>query len=365
MFAVINRKNMKRILSIVIFLTVFVWTAYSQPQAEFDKNVHQFGTVLWKNPVTATFKVVNTGDKPLVISNVTTSCGCTEAEWTQAPIAPGKTGVITTVYDAKALGRFHKNIGVYCNANARPVYLTIQGEVTADPRKALVLPYQIGDIKLDKDVLEFDDAHKGDKPFVEILVANLSEKPYAPVLMHLPSYLQTEATPDTLPKEGYGKIKVMLDTDKLPKYGVTRATVYLSRFPGDKVGDDNAIPVSAVLLPDFSNLTPEQLQNAPHLEVSTTELNFPKLLAKDRKSLNVVIRNTGKRNLDITDLQVLDASLTVHLKKHTLKPGESTKLKVTAYGNQLEGLSRTPRIMIISNDPKHPKMIINVKVTSK
>ena len=86
---------------------------------------------------------------------------------------------------------------------------------------------------------------------------------------------------------------------------------------------------------------------------------------KEKKSLNVVIRNTGKRNLEITDLQVLDAALTVHLKKHTLKPGGSTKLKVTAYGNQLEGLSRTPRIMIISNDPKHPKMIVNVKVTSK
>ena len=64
------------------------------------------------------------------------------------------------------LGRLQKSVGVYCNANARPIYLSVRGEVTADPKKALVLPYQIGDVKLDKDVIEFDDANKGDKPFV-------------------------------------------------------------------------------------------------------------------------------------------------------------------------------------------------------
>ena len=45
-----------------------------RPKALFDKTTHEFGTILWKNPVTATFKITNKGDKPLVISNVTTSC---------------------------------------------------------------------------------------------------------------------------------------------------------------------------------------------------------------------------------------------------------------------------------------------------
>lgn len=356
---------MRRIISIVTLLFVFVCLVYSQPKAEFDKTVHQFGSILWKNPATATFKITNKGDKPLVISNVTTSCGCTDVQWTQTPIAPGASGVITTTYDAKALGRFQKSVGVYCNANTRPVYLSVRGEVTADHKKALVLPYQIGNIKLDKDVIEFDDANKGDKPFVEILVSNLSDKPYAPVLMHLPPYLSAEATPEILPKDGYGKIKVILDTEKLPKFGVTRSKVYLSRFPGDKVGEENAIPVSAVLLPDFSQLTSAQLQNSPQMQMSTTEMNFPAMSVNETKSQNLVIRNTGKRDLEIIDLQVFDATLGVHLKKHLIKPGGSTKLKITVYGNQLKNLKRTPRIMIITNDPNHSKIIVNVKVTSK
>ncbi|MBP3669645.1 MAG: DUF1573 domain-containing protein [Bacteroides sp.] len=356
---------MKRILYILLVALAWGMTAQAQPKAEFDKKTHQFGTILWKNPATVTFKITNSGDKPLVISNITTSCGCTEADWTKTPIAPGASGTITTTYDAKALGRFQKSIGVYCNAEYRPIYLSIRGEVTADPKKALVLPYQIGDIKLDKDVIEFDDANKGDKPFVEILVANTSDKNYQPVLMHLPPYLSAEATPAVLPKEGYGKIKVTLDTEKLPKFGVTQATVYLSRFLGDKVGEENAIPVSAVLLPDFSQLSQTELQNPPAIELSTTDLNVVGVPAMGKKSQNIVIKNVGKRNLEITDVQVFDPSVGVHLKKHVLKPGAKTNLKVTVYGSQLKNQKRTPRIMIITNDPNRPKMIVNVKATSK
>ena len=243
-----------------IILTLFLWTAFcltgmAQAKATFDKQAHEFGVVLWKHPATATFTIKNDGDKPLVISNVTTSCGCTEAEWTKTPIAPGASGKITSTFDAKALGRFQKSIGVYCNASARPIYLTLRGEVSADPKNyTLTHPFEIGAIRLNKDAIEFDDANKGDKPTMELLVANTSSEVYAPVLMHLPPYLEAVAIPERIGRKGTGKIKITLDTDKLPKFGLTTATVYLSRFPGDKVGEDNAIPVSAVLLPDFTQL---------------------------------------------------------------------------------------------------------------
>lgn len=356
---------MKRILNILLGLSVAVVYVHAQPKVEFDKLVHDCGAVLWKNPTTAVFKVTNTGNKPLVISNVTTSCGCTDAEWTQSPIAPGASGTVSATFDAMALGRFQKSVGVYCNADYRPIYLTLRGQVTSDPKKTIQLPYRIGDIKLDKDAIEFDDVNKGDHPYVELMVANLSGRPYPPVLMHLPPYLNAEVSPDTLAHEGYGKIRVTLDTGKLPKFGVTKATVYLSRFPGDKVSEANAIPVSVVLLPDFSGLTSAQLQNPPVIDLSTTQLDFGALAANEKKSHTVVVRNAGKRDLEITDLQVLDASLDVHLKKRVLKPGASTKLKITAHGKQLGSVKRHPRVMIITNDPEHPKQIVNVSVTSK
>lgn len=357
---------MKRITLIINLLVFFCLTGWAQAQITFDKKVHEFGAVLWKNPVTATFTITNSGDKSLVISNVTTSCGCTIANWTQTPIAPGATGVVSSTFDAKALGRFQKSIGVYSNASEHPIYLAIRGEVTADPKNYTVThPYEIGPIRLDKESLEFDDAHKGDKLEMELLVANTSEAVYTPVLMHLPPYLSAVAVPEKIAKGRSGKIRVTLDTEKLPKFGLTTATVYLSRFMGDKVGEENAIPVSAVLLPDFSRLSQQELQNPPVVELSSTELTYPALGEKEKKAQTVVVKNVGKRDLEITDLQVFNSALGVHLKKRVLKPGASTKLKITAFGKNLKRVKGTPRVLMITNDPNCPKVIIKVNVSSK
>ena len=357
---------MKQILIAILLWTVGCLVGLAQPKATFDKKVHEFGVVLWKHPATATFTIKNDGDKPLVISNVTTSCGCTMADWTKTPIAPGATGTVSSTFDAKALGHFYKDIGVYCNAADRPIYLMIQGEVSADPKNyTLTHPFEIGAIRLNKDAIEFDDANKGDKPTMEILVANTTNEVYAPVLMHLPPYMEAVAVPERIGKKGTGKIKVTLDTDKLPKFGLTTATVYLSRFPGDKVGEENAIPVSAVLLPDFSHISQQQRLNPPAVELSTEELTLPPLAENEKKSQKIVVKNVGKSDLEITDLQVFNSALGVQLKKRVLKPGASTKMKITAYGKYLKKVKGTPRVLMITNDPNCPKIIVKVNVTAK
>lgn len=357
---------MKQILTTILLWTAFCLMAQAQPKATFDKKTHEFGVVLWKHPATAVFTVKNDGDKPLVISNVTTSCGCTVADWTKTPIAPGATGTVTSTFDAKALGHFYKDIGVYCNASDLPIYLMLQGEVSADPKNyTLTHPYEIGPIRLDKEAIEFDDVNKGDKPSMEILVANTSSEVYTPVLMHLPPYLEAVAVPERIGKKGTGKIKITLDTDKLPKFGLTTSTVYLSRFPGDKVGDENSIPVSVVLLPDFSQISQVQRLNPPAVELSARELTLLPLAENEKKSVKVVVTNTGKSNLEITDLQVFNSALGVQLKKRVLKPGASTKMKITAYGKFLKKVKGSPRVLMITNDPNCPKIIINVNVTAK
>ena len=181
----------------------------------------------------------------------------------------------------------------------------------------------------------------------------------------MPPYLEAVAVPERIGKKGTGKIKITLDTDKLPKFGLTTATVYLSRYPGDKVGDDNAIPVSAILLPDFSNISQQQRLNPPVIELSSTELTLLPLGEKEKKSQTVIVKNVGKSNLEITDLQVFNSALGVQLKKRVLKPGASTKMKITVYGKYLKKVKGTPRVLMITNDPNCPKIIVKVNVTAK
>lgn len=357
---------MKRLFLLTYILSAAALWVQAQPKITFDTPEKDLGYILWRNPATVTYGFTNTGDKPLVISNVTTSCGCIEAKWTEDPVPAGGKGEVTAVFDAEAIGHFYKEVGVYCNAASAPIYLQFNGEVTADPKNfTFTHPVGFGAIRLNQDEINFDAVNKGDKPTIELMVANTSNKGYSPVLMHLPPYLSAEAIPEKLGRGKAGKIIVTLDTEKLPKLGITRASVYLSRFPGDKVGSENEIPVSVSLLPDFSNLTEQQKNNPPEVSLSAHQLEFVALKPTQKKSQNIVITNTGRSDLQIQDMQVFSIALAVKLKKRTLKPGESTKLKVTVLAENLPRVKGTPRILMITNDPQHPMINIRVKASVK
>ena len=363
---ILQNNDMRKIVWLLLLFMGMTVTLHAQPKINFQKSVHEFGVILWKNPSKAVFKLKNTGDKPLVISKVATSCGCATAEWTKTPIMPGEEGEVTTVYDAKTLGRFHKTIGIYCNAAPKPIYLAIRGEVSADPKDyTFTHPIKIGDIRVNKQSIEFDDVNKGEFPQMEILVANTSKQVYTPVLMHLPPYLQVKAVPEKLGRNRTGKLIVTLRTDKLPKLGLTTASVYLSRFMGDKVGNENEIPVSVVLLPDFSNLTAAEKKNPPVVQLSQNKLDVGVIAGNKKRSKNIQIKNVGKSPLVIQDLQVFNPALGVQLKKRVINPGATIKLKITAYGKYWNKVKSEPRVLLITNDPATPKLIIHVKATLK
>ena len=96
----------------------------------WDKKVHDFGTVKRNKPVTAVFEIKNNGDVPIIISNVKPSCGCTVADYPKDPIAPGKSAKISSIYNAKAKGKFNKSISVATSASTKKTVLRIKGEVT-------------------------------------------------------------------------------------------------------------------------------------------------------------------------------------------------------------------------------------------
>ena len=324
---------MKRIYTFLFLCFAACISLWAQPKISFDMTTKDLGYVLWRTPATVTYQFTNTGDKPLVISNVTTSCGCA---------------------------------GVYCNAASLPIYLDFNGEVTADAKNySFTHPYAIGAIRLTQDELDFKSVNKGDRPVIELLVANTSNKAYSPVLMHLPPYLEAKAVPEKLGRGKTGKILVTLDSEKLPKLGITRASVYLSRFPGDKVGSENEIPVSVALLPDFSKLTEQQKNNPPQITLSTKELEFIDLKPNQKKSQTIVISNTGRSDLNIQDMQVFSMALAVKLKKRVLKPGESTKMKITVLAQNLHRVKGTPRVLMITDDPNQPMITIRVKARLK
>ena len=354
---------MKRsLLSILSLLTVAL-AAVAQPRISSNKETHNFGQIEWKRPVTVEYTITNTGNQPLVLTNVTTSCACAVADWTKEPIAPGGKGVVKASFDAKALGHFEKSIGIYSNASPSLVYLKFTGEVVQEIKDyTKLLPYTIGNIRLDRDEFAFPDVYRGQQPSLTFDIANLSDRPYEPVLMHLPPYLKMEKKPNVILKGKRGTVKLTLDTKQLTDLGLTQASVYLARFAGDKVSEENEIPVSAILLPDFSGMTEQDSLNAPAIRLSETDIDLSARLAKKNKaSHDIVITNAGKAPLQISKLQVFNSSVGVSLKKTVLQPGETTKLRVTIHKKNTGKKKHHLRILMITNDPAQPKVEINVK----
>ncbi|WP_455593230.1 DUF1573 domain-containing protein [Bacteroides sp.] len=354
---------MKRNIILLFSLLTVSLSAMAQPRISSNKETHHFGQIEWKRPVTVEYTITNTGNKPLVLTNVTTSCACSVADWTKEPIAPGQKGTVRATFDAKALGRFNKSVGIYSNAHPSLVYLDFDGEVVQEVKDyTKTHPYAIGKILVDRNELDFPDVHRGETPTMTIRVVNQSDRPYEPVLMHLPPYLTMKANPGTLLKGQKGTIELTLDTKQLIDLGLTQTSVYLARFAGDKVSEENEIPVSTVLLPDFSGMTERDKVTAPAIQLSQSKIDLSPLLAKKNKaSHDIVITNVGKSPLQISKLQVFNPAVGVSLKKSTLKPGESTRLRVTIYKNTLGKKKRHLRILMITNDPMRPKVEIDVK----
>ena len=100
------------------------------PKIAFAQQEHDYGTIQKGGDGNCEFTFTNTGNEPLILSNVRASCGCTTPSWTKAPVMPGKTGTIKVRYNTNNIGGFSKRVTVNSNSVTTPtVTLTIKGTV--------------------------------------------------------------------------------------------------------------------------------------------------------------------------------------------------------------------------------------------
>lgn len=138
---------MKKILTLIVIMFAISATLQAQtstpaepakavvnpnaPVAKWDKTTNDFGEIDQNIPKVAEFKLTNTGKEPLLIQTARAGCGCTNLQYSQEPILPGKFTIISATYNAAAVGAFMKNITVTTNADPNPVVLYIKGTVIA------------------------------------------------------------------------------------------------------------------------------------------------------------------------------------------------------------------------------------------
>ena len=126
---------MKRLINTMLLLLAMTLTTMAQDndyaEITFKEISYNFGTIKEsKGPVTHKFEFTNTGNKPLILTNVTASCGCTRPEYPTKPIKPGKKGKIKVTYSPIGRpGAFKKTVKIKTNGKERNTTLRIEGTV--------------------------------------------------------------------------------------------------------------------------------------------------------------------------------------------------------------------------------------------
>ena len=142
---------MKKIVYLLVGLLAFAGTAMAQdleaepekttitltpsgtPVLALEQTEFDFGTITQGDIVTHVFSFVNEGSAPLVISDISTPCGCTVPEWSKEPIAPGASGAITLKFDSKGkMGNQIKTCTIMYNSEKSPDFITLRGAVVSE-----------------------------------------------------------------------------------------------------------------------------------------------------------------------------------------------------------------------------------------
>jgi len=99
------------------------------PVLSLHKTEHDFGSLKRNEKARYKFTYKNTGNSPLVVSDVRSSCSCTIPDWTKTPIPPGNEGELLIDYDTSKPGRFNKVLLLFSNGKIGTYKVVIKGNV--------------------------------------------------------------------------------------------------------------------------------------------------------------------------------------------------------------------------------------------
>lgn len=108
----------------------------SLPKMYFEETNHDFGDMIQGERVVYGFKFTNIGGSDLVITRVSSSCGCTIGSYPEKPVKPGDSGVIEVSFDSKnRKGYQNKTVTVLANTEPNTTTLRIKAKIILPERE--------------------------------------------------------------------------------------------------------------------------------------------------------------------------------------------------------------------------------------
>jgi hypothetical protein len=339
--------------------------AYGQnggPSIKFENTTHDFGSIREADgSVEYTFEFTNNGDAPLVINDITSSCGCTTPKWTEKPVLPGQEGSITAVYDPfNRPGKFHKSMTIISNASIPQTKIYIKGEVDPIVRSTEEdYPVVMGGLRLRYSSFNFGMITT-EKPVTrEFKVYNDTNREITfEQVLKSPDYISVKFLPQTLPAKSPGIIEIKLDPGQMELLGYNGGRVIIKT---DETFNSVKNFLLAVMVDEyFPPLTAEEYAKAPKLKIDDPIFDFGRIKQGEKVTKEFIITNSGKSNLNIRMTRATCGCTASEPEKSDLGPGESSKIKVTFDSKGRSG-EQKKTVLVYSNDPLNPTQKISIK----
>ena len=348
---------MKKIFSTLCMALAAVAVFAQDPVITFEKTEHDFGKIHEEDGrVSTVFEFKNEGMAPLVLSNVRASCGCTTPTWTKEPVEPGQKGSITVTYNPNGRpGRFQKTVTITSNATEATVRVYIKGEVipkTAKPVNRYTVA--VGALSMKDKTIDLGTIKKGDAKRGEMEYANLQKEDHHVDLATnaADAYLLHQVTLADVKPDQVGKFVFELDSKGTKLYGPVEAYAYVVVDGKREISDTYKLTIKANIVEDFGNMTVEQKQQAPIIEVPT-EFNAGKIAAGKTHKFNFPIKNIGVNPLEIRRIYSTDKALNIKQPK-AVKSGKKGAVSIDIRTQGLQPGAYSREIVIITNDYQNP-----------
>ena len=321
------------------------------------------------------FYFKNTGSAPLVITNVSASCGCTKPEWSSEPVAPGKDGFIILTYNPKGrLGPINKVATVNTNESDgfKRHRLTILGQVVEKPSDpGVFFADTLSGIGVENRHMSIKAFHPVNASKMVSYIKNYHNETVYFAWENVPDYMTIKA-PDSLKADWPSEIIITIDgakaADKRGRF-TDKCTWIIKNSEGRILGSEQ-LYVSVNYVDDFSKMSPLQSVSAPVLEIQNAFLNFGEIkksaigLFGGGTNKPITFTNTGKSDLVIHSLTVDDERVQLpDMKGKTIKAGESYTVQATLKTKELHAEMLDTDIYVVCNDPKGP--VRRIKVTAE
>lgn len=358
-------KMKKNIIIAAIALAASCISGYAQEKLsnglELDKAVHNFGDVMLADgPVTCEFTLTNKGKSPAVIYNVTTTCGCTDVEWTREPIRPGAKGKISVTYsNDEGPYPFDKSVTVYLSDMKKPIILKLRG-VSMEEKKPLaeLYPVSYGPFALKENLIKCGNLEQGLKKTEYEMVANTSSSPIKVEFADVSENLSISVSPNPIPANSTAEMTFTVTADKdLWGKNTYYSTPVINGKRYTNTEGDKKIGIWAFTKENFSHLTQQQKENGPIPMFDDSTFSFNKAKQGTEIHAKFKVKNEGKETLQVYKVDVNTCKWS-HSTFPAVAPGQEAEFRVHLDTANMPKGEALAIVTLVTNSPLRP--IVNL-----